>query len=60
MHAGNGTVKTKGRSLNVISTIKRSVVTLKAAINCLAYALIIFMARVNGDKTYQLYRHGNP
>ena len=30
--------------------------TVKAAINCLAYALIIVMARVNGDPKYQSYR----
>jgi len=49
MPAGNGGVKTKGRSLDVMSAIKRSFVAVKAAINCLAYALIIAMARLNGD-----------
>ena len=32
---------------------------MKRAFNYLAYALIIAMARVNGDPKYQLYRHGN-
>jgi len=57
MPAGNGRVRTKGRSLDVISAIKKGIVRVKAAINCLAYALIIAMARVNGDPKYQLYRH---
>jgi len=34
MPAGNGRVKKKGRSLDVMSTIKRSIVTVKAALNC--------------------------
>jgi len=55
MPAGKGTVRAKGRSLNVI---KKSIVTVKAALNCLAYALIIAMARVNGDPKYQSNRDG--
>ena len=58
MPDGNGGVKTKGRSLDVISAIKKSIVTVKSAINCLAYALIIAMARLNGGPNYQSYRHG--
>jgi hypothetical protein len=58
MPAGNGGVKTKGRSLDVMSAIKKSIVRVKAAINCLAYALIIAMARLNGDPKYQSYRDG--
>ena len=48
MPAGNGKAaeKTKGRSLDVMSAIKKSIVTVKAAINCLAYALVIAIARV--------------
>jgi len=49
MPACNGRVKAKGRSVDVMSAIKRSIVRVKAAINCLAYALIIAMARFNGD-----------
>ena len=49
MPAGNGRVMKNGRSLDVMSAIKRSIVRFKAAPNCLAYALIIAMARVNGD-----------
>jgi hypothetical protein len=55
MPAGNGkrVENTRGRSLNVMSAIKMNIVTVKAAINCLAYALI--MARVNGYPKYQSY-----
>jgi len=61
MRTGNGkrAEETKGRSLDVMSAIKKSIVTVKAALNCLAYALIIAMARVNGDPKYQSYRHGS-
>jgi len=40
--AGNGkrVEKTKGRSLNVLSAIKKSIVRVKAAVNCLAFAHI--------------------
>jgi len=54
--AGNCGVRTKGRSVDVMSVIKKNIVTVKAALNCLAYALIIGMACVNGDPMYQLYR----
>jgi len=58
MPAGNGAVKTKGRSLDLLSAIKRSVVVVKAAFLCLAHALIIAMAKVNGDSKYESYRQG--
>ena len=54
MPVGNGRVKTKGSSINVLSAIKRSIVTVKSVINCLVYALVIAMARINGDPKYQL------
>ena len=59
MPAGNGkrAAKTKGRSLGVMTAIKKSIVTVKAALNCLADALIIALPRVNGDTKYQFYRH---
>jgi len=57
MPAGNGRVRTKGRPLDVISAIKKIIVTVKADLNCLAYALLIAVARVNGDSKYQLYGH---
>ena len=48
MPAGNGLRKIKGRSLDVKSDIKKSIVVVKAAFLCLVHALIIAMARVNG------------
>ena len=58
MPAGNGkrAEKTKGRSLHLLSVIKKSIVTVKPAVNCLTNALIIPMARVNGDPMYKSYR----
>ena len=58
MPAGNEAEKTNGRSLTVMSSIKKSIVTVNAALNYLAYALIIAMARVNRDPKYQSYRDG--
>jgi len=58
MPAGNGREKTKGRSLDVMSAIKKSIVVVKAAFLCLAHALIIAMTRVNIDPKYKSYRNG--
>jgi hypothetical protein len=58
MPVGNGREKTKGRSLDVLSAIKKIIVVVKAAFLCLAHALVIAMARVNSDPKYELYRHG--
>jgi hypothetical protein len=58
MPAGNGREKTKGRSISVLSAIKKSIVVVKTAFLCLAHALLIAMARVNNDPKYALYRHG--
>ena len=55
---GKSTEKTKGRSLDVLSGIKRSIVAMKAAFLCLAHALIIAIAQVNGDPNYATYRRG--
>jgi len=55
--AGNSLVKTKGRSLGIISVIKKSIVV-KAACLCLDNALIITMAKVNVDPKYASYRKG--
>ena len=57
MPACNGREKTKGRSLNVMSAIKK-IILVKAKFLCLAHALIIAMARVNGDPKYKSYRNG--
>jgi len=58
MPAAKGRVRLKGRSLDLMSAIKKSIVTVKAALNCLAYALIISMTHINDDPINQSYRHG--
>jgi hypothetical protein len=50
--------KTKGRSLSVMAHLKRSIVEVKAKENCLAYALVIVIARVKNDPDYKAYRQG--
>jgi hypothetical protein len=50
--------ETKGRSIDVTIAIKRSIVVVKAPFLCLAHALVIAMARVNGDPKYKSYRNG--
>jgi hypothetical protein len=55
---GKGREKTKGKSLSVLSAIKMSIVTVKAAFLGLDHALLIAMARVNSDPKYGSYRHG--
>jgi hypothetical protein len=57
MPAGDSREKTKGRSFDVLSAVKKSIVV-KAACLCLAHALIIAMARVKGDPKYATYRDG--
>jgi hypothetical protein len=47
----------KGRSLNVMIHLKRSIVEVKTE-NCLAHALVIAIARVTNDPDYKAYRHG--
>ena len=51
MPAGHGKTaeKTKGRPLDILSAIKKSIVVVKAAFSCLAHALSIAMAKVNSD-----------
>jgi hypothetical protein len=58
MPVGNGREKTKGRSLDVLSAVKRSIITVKAFLLCLAHALIIAMVQVIRDPKYKSYRNG--
>jgi hypothetical protein len=60
MPAGNGkrVEKINGRSLDVLSAVKRSLMVVKAAFLCFTHALIIAMVGVYGDPKYALYRHG--
>jgi len=52
MLAGNKRAKINGRSLDVMGSIKKGILTENATVNCLVYARIIAMARVNGDPKY--------
>ena len=58
MPPGNGRIRTKGRSLDVINAIQKRIVTVNALLNCSANALIIALARVNSEPKYQTYRDG--
>jgi len=58
MPVGHGRVKTKGRQLEVMAHVKRSIIEVKAEQNCLAHAVIIAVARLNNDPNYNSYRHG--
>ena len=50
--------KTKWRSLDVLSAIKRSIVVVKAAFLCLAHSLVIAVANVNSEPKYKSYTNG--
>jgi len=58
MPVGNVGVQTKGRSLDVMSAIKQSIVVVKAAFLCSAHARVIAMANVDSDPKYKSYRNG--
>ena len=49
----DGGIKTKGRQLSVMAHLKRSIIEVKAEKNCLAYALIIAIAKVTNDPDYK-------
>jgi hypothetical protein len=59
MPAGNGRTaeKTKGRSIDVLSAVKKSIVVVKTAMLCLAHALVIAVAQVDNDPKYKSYRN---
>jgi hypothetical protein len=44
--------------LDVLSALKSSIVVVRAAFLCLAHALVIAMAGVNGDPKHKSYRNG--
>jgi len=56
-HGGDG-IATKGRPLEIMVRLKKSIVEVKAKNNCLAHALIIAKAKVHSDPNYNSYRHG--
>jgi hypothetical protein len=47
MPVGSGRVKTKVRSVDVLGVIIK-IIVVKAAVNCLAYALVIAITQCNG------------
>jgi len=56
MPVGNDREKTKGRSLDILSAIKKYIVKVKAGFLCLPIALIIAMDKVKVDPKYKSYR----
>ena len=51
-------LRQRWRLISVLSAIKTSIVTVKAAFLCLAHALIIAMTKVNGDSKFKSYSNG--
>jgi len=58
MPIGHGKITSKGRPLETMVHLRRSIVKVKAKSNCLAHALVIAKAIVDGDPNYESYRHG--
>jgi hypothetical protein len=57
--SGSGGVKAIGRPLSVMAHLKKSIVEINAENNCLAHALVIVRARIEGDRNYDAYRRGS-
>jgi hypothetical protein len=56
---GNGGgIPTKGRPLNTMVHLKRSIIEVKAENNCLAHALVIAVAKLTNDRDYKAYIQG--
>jgi hypothetical protein len=51
-------IKTKGRSLQVMAQLKKSIIELKTETNCLAHALIIAIDKIPNEPNYNSYRRG--
>ena len=59
MPVGSGRgIKTMGRQLSVMAHIKKSIAEVKIESNCLAWALIIAIARAENDSHYKSYCDG--
>ena len=59
MPVGFGKAETsKGRTVTTMAHLKRSVVEVNPEENCLAYALVIAVAKLTNDPDYQAYRKG--
>jgi hypothetical protein len=55
---GKTALKTKGRPLSVMAHLKRSIVEVRAEENCLAHAIVIAIAKLTNDPSYNAYRRG--
>ena len=58
MPIGHGKITSKGRPLEIMVRLKRSIVQVGAESKCLAHALVIAKARGDGDPNYNSYRRG--
>jgi len=55
---GKNVLKSRGRPLSVTAHLKRSIVEVKAEVNCLAHALVIAIAKVNKDPNFGAFGKG--
>jgi hypothetical protein len=60
MPGGNGGSKiaSKGRPLEIMERLKKSIVQVRVESNCLAHALVIAKEKVDGDPNYNSYGRG--
>jgi hypothetical protein len=58
MPVGFGYVKSKGRPLQVMAHLKKSIIQVKTEDNSLAHALIIAIAKLTNDPNYKAYIQG--
>jgi hypothetical protein len=58
MPVGFGRLKNKGRTVDVMAHIKRSIIEVKAGENCLAHALVIAIPKATIDPNKNSYRGG--
>jgi hypothetical protein len=58
MPVGFGGVKNKGRQLDTLAHLKKSVVCVNADSKCLGHALVIAIANVENDADYKAYIQG--
>jgi hypothetical protein len=49
-------IKTKGKPLQVMVHMKKSIIDVKTETNCLAHVLIIAIAKIKNDPNYTAYR----
>jgi len=58
MPIGHDRISTKGRPLETMVHLKRSIVEVKAEKNCLDHALIASIAKLANDPDYKAFRQG--